>query len=90
MSSVARATTPIPAQCLGGGPGQVFGPDSGNSAGAHGADHCSIHDGQRKAGLRVVEDGHPVGARHIPFDRILRIAGDPLDAGHLDVAADER
>lgn len=61
--------------------------ERGGRRGAGGADAGRLQAGERVAGLRVVQQENGGGTRQVPA-HVLRIAGDPLEAGDRCVAAE--
>lgn len=65
------------------GAGQVFRGYGGGRAGALGGDPGAIHDGQRDAGLRIVEDEKAADVRE-PLGLVVGVAGYPFHPGGLE------
>ena len=67
--------------------GQIVDSHAAGSAGAHGADGSTVGDADGQLGVRVVENDGDAG----PGQTLLEVHGaaaDPLDAGHVILAAD--
>ena len=67
---------------------QVPDGHAGDRAGAHGADHGAVHDGQRQAGFAIGQQHQRVRPRQPVAGRVGGDARDPLQPGDVEVAAD--
>src|SRR5262249_37905794 len=67
-------------------PVQPVGGQRGRRGGARRRDDRALEDGKGIPGLVTVEDEHGRGAREAALD-VARIAGDPLEPGHLEAVS---
>ena len=81
---LVRACTPQPTNAATAlsGRARYLRRDAGAGAGAHGGDPGAVHHRERHAGLRVVEHEEAGDVRQA-LGGVGRVAGDPLEAGHL-------
>ena len=73
---------------LGAGIREVAQGNAGHGTRAHGRDHRPVHHCQRQAGLPVGQEHERVGPRQAVPGRVVGNARDPLEPGHVELAAD--